>query len=44
METQNIVNLINGSDSENSKFATKIWYVIDSESNGSYSKNDPIKF
>ena len=38
METQKIVNLINGSDNENSKFATtttttttKNCYVIDSE-------------
>ena len=33
METQKIVNSLNGSDIENSKFATKKWYVIDSESN-----------
>ena len=44
METQKTVNLLNGSDIENSKFATKKWYVIDSESNGKYSKNDPITF
>ena len=44
METQKIVNLLNGSDNENSKFATKKWYVIDSESNGTYSHHDPIKF
>ena len=44
METQKIVNLLNGSDSENSKFATKKWYVIGSESKGNYSHNDPIKF
>ena len=31
MKTQKIVNLLNGFDSENSKFATKNWYVIDSE-------------
>ena len=37
METQKIVNLLNGSDNENSKFATKKWYVIDSESKGNYS-------
>ena len=43
METQKIVNLLNGSDNENSKFATKKWYVIDSESKGNYSKDDPIK-
>ena len=44
METQRIVNLLNGSDNENSKFATKRWYVIDSESKGKYSHHDPIKF
>ena len=44
METQRIVNLLNGSDNENSKFATKKWYVIDSESKGKYSHHDPIKF
>ena len=43
METQKIVNLLNGSDNENSKFATKKWYVIDSESNGNYSKDEEIK-
>ena len=31
METQKNVNLLNGSDNENSRFATKIWYIIDSE-------------
>ena len=44
METQKIVNLLNGTDNENSKFATKGWYVIDSESKGNYSQDDPIKF
>ena len=44
METQKIVNLLNGTDNENSKFATKKWYVIDSESKGNYSQDDPIKF
>ena len=44
MEAQKIVNLLNGSDNENSKFATKKWYVIDSESKGNYSHPDPIKF
>ena len=44
METQKIVNFINGSDNDNSKFATKKWYIIDSESNGNYSQNDEIKF
>ena len=44
METQKIVNLLNGSENEYSKFATKKWYIIDSESNGNYSQNDEIKF
>ena len=44
METQKIVNLLNGSDNDNSKFATKKWYIIDSELNGSYSQNDEMKF
>ena len=44
METQKIVNLLNGSDNENSKFATKKWYVIGRESKGVYSHENPIKF
>ena len=41
---QKIVNLLNGSENENSKFATKKWYVIDSESEGNYSDENEIKF
>ena len=37
MEAQKIVNLLNDTDNENSKFATKKWYVIDRESKGNYS-------
>ena len=44
METQKLVNLLNSSDNKNSKFATKKRYVIDSESKGNYSQDDPIKF
>ena len=44
METQKIVNLLNSSENEYSKFATKKWYVIDSESKSSYSHHDPTKF
>ena len=44
METRKIINLLNVSDNENSKFATKKWYIIDSESKGIYSHHDPIKF
>ena len=44
MEIQKIVNLLNDSDNENAKFATKKWYVIDNESKGYYSHKKPIKF
>ena len=44
METQKIATLLNSSDNENSKFATKKWYVIDSEWKGKYSHHDPIQF
>ena len=44
METQKIVNLLNGSENEYSKFPTKKGYIIDSKSNGNYSQNDEIKF
>ena len=32
METQKIINLLNDSDNENSKFGIKRWYIIGSES------------
>ena len=44
METQKIVNLLNGSGNKNWKFATKKWYVIEHESEGNYSGDDPITF
>ena len=44
METQKIINLLNGSDNENSKFATQKWYIIDNESNGNYSHENTITF
>ena len=44
MKTQKVVNLLNSSEKEYSKFATKKWYVIDSESKSNYSHDDPIKF
>ena len=31
METQKIINLLNDSSNEESKFATKNWYVTDSQ-------------
>ena len=36
METEKIVNLLNGSDNKNLEFARKKWYIIDSESKGNY--------
>ena len=44
METQKIINLLNGSDNEDSKFATKKCYIINDESKGNYSQENVIKF
>ena len=44
MVTQKIVNLLNNSENEYSRFATKKWNIIDSESKGNYSRENPIKF
>ena len=44
METQKIVNLLKNSENEHSRFATKKWSIIDSESKGDYSHENPIKF
>ena len=33
MEAQNIINLLDSTENEYSKFATKKWYMINSESN-----------
>ena len=44
METQQIVNLLNCSDNDNSEFATEKWYIIDSETKGNYLTDNEIKF
>ena len=45
METQKIINLLNDSSNEESKFATKEWYVIDSQTTkDKYKQGDVIKF
>ena len=44
MKTQKIINLLNSTDNENSRFATKKWYIIDSESKGNCSDENEIKF
>ena len=43
METQKLVNLLNDSDNEYSKFGTRKWYIINDQNNGQYgrgNKND----
>ena len=44
METQKIINLLDNTENEYSTFATKKWYMIDSESKGNYSHQNPIRF
>ena len=44
METQKIVNLLNSFENEYSKFTTKKCYIIDSESKGNYSHENPVNF
>ena len=43
MEAQKIINLLNSSENEYSNFATEKWYIIDSESKGNYSHENPMK-
>ena len=44
METQKIINLLDNTENKYSTFATKKWYIIDSESKGNYSHQNPIRF
>ena len=44
MEIQKIIHLLNNTENEYSKFATKKWYVINNESKVNYSHENPIKF
>ena len=48
IETQKIVNLLNDSDNEFSKFATRKWYIINDQNDGQYGRanenNSTIKF
>ena len=45
METQKIKNMLNDSSNKESKFATKKWYVIDSQTTkDKYKQGDVIKF
>ena len=40
METQKIVNLLNDSDNESLKFATRQWYIINDQNNGQYGRGN----
>ena len=40
MESQNIVNLLNGSENESLKFATRTWCIINDQNNGQYGNRD----
>ena len=42
METQKIVNLLNASDNESSKSATRKWYVINDQNNTEYGETNEI--
>ena len=45
MKTQKIINLLNDSSNEESKFATKKWYVIDRQATKfKHKQGDTIKF
>ena len=44
METQKIINFLNDSSNEESKFARKEWYVMDSQTvKGKYDQNNSLK-
>ena len=40
METEKIVNLLNNSNNESSKFATRKWYIINAQNNGQYGRGN----
>ena len=40
METQKIVNLLNDSDNEFSKFSTKKWYVVNNQNKSEYGEGN----
>ena len=40
MEIQKIVNLLNDSNNESSKFATRKWYIINEQNNGQYGRGN----
>ena len=40
MVTEKSVNLLNDSDKESSKFATRKWYIINDQNNGQYGSGN----
>ena len=40
MESQKILNLLNDSDKESSRFATRKWYIINDQNNGPYGRGN----
>ena len=40
METQKIVNLLNKTNNESSKFTTRKWYIINDQNNGQFGKGN----
>ena len=44
MEYQNIINLLNSTPNQLSKFRTKYWIVINDQSRGVYNVNSNIRF
>ena len=40
MKTQKIVNLLNDTDNESSKFATRKWYVMNNQNNTEYGEGN----
>ena len=44
MEYQNIINLLDETPNQPSKFRTRKWFEINDESGGNYDANNDIKF
>ena len=44
MEYQRIINLLDNTSNQASKFRTKTWVEINNESRGTYNTNSQIKF
>ena len=40
LKTKKNVNLLNGSDNESSKLATRKWYIVNDQNNGQYDNGD----